>query len=110
MIAIRNWSTRRRLSLAFSGILIPFVAVTGIVMVASRTVRQNLLTIQEEILEIERTMNLRLSWDQLVLAMKDHMVIGGPKERMQLERRAAHFEATFRSLAARPTSGGRGLG
>lgn len=85
MIAIRNWSTRRRLSLAFVGILTPFVAVTGIVMVASRTI-QGQLTIQEEMLDIERTTNLRLSWNQLVLAMKDYMVIGGPKERMQLDR------------------------
>jgi len=102
MIAIRNWSTRRRLFLAFVGILIPFVAVTGIVMVASRTIRQNLLTIQEEMLEIERTTNLSLSWNQLVLSMKDYMVIGGPRERMQIERHAAYFKAAFKSLAATP--------
>jgi signal transduction histidine kinase len=102
MIAIRNWSTRRRLFLAFVVILIPFVAVTGIVMVVSPTVRQDQLTIQEEMLDIERTTNLRLSWNQLVLAMKDYTVIGDPKERMQLERHVSHFSTAFRLLAATP--------
>ncbi len=102
MIAIRNWSTRRRLFLAFVVILIPFVAVTGIVMVVSPTVRQDQLTIQEEMLEIERTTNLRFLWNQLVLAMKDYTVIGGPTERMQIERHAPHFSTAFRLLTATP--------
>lgn len=48
MRRIRDWSIRTRLLLAFAGILIPFVAFTGIVMVASRTVRQSLSAVQEE--------------------------------------------------------------
>jgi signal transduction histidine kinase len=103
MVRINNWSIRTRLFLAFGGILIPFVAFTGIVMVASRTVRQDLLTIQEEVLDIEGTTKLWLSWNQLVLAMKDFMVNRGPGERVRFERQAAHFEAAFKSLAATPS-------
>lgn len=103
MRRIRDWSIRTRLLLAFAGILIPFVAFTSLVMVASRTVRQSLSTIQEEAaLDMERTVDLRLAWDQLVLAMKDYKVTGGFKERMLVERRAAHFEAAFRLLATTP--------
>lgn len=102
MIGIRDWSIRARLLLAFAGVLIPFVAFTSIIMVSSRTVRQRLSAIQEEVeLDVKRTADLRLAWDQLVLAMKDYMAIGGLK-RMQVERRAAHFEAAFRLLAATP--------
>lgn len=102
MIGIRGWSIRVRLLLAFAGVLIPFVAFTSIVMVSSRTVRQRLSAIQQEVeLDVKRTADLRLAWDQLVLAMKDYMAIGGLK-RMQVERHAAHFEAAFRLLAATP--------
>lgn len=102
MRRIRDWSIRTRLFLVFVVILIPLVAITGIVMVASPAVRQGQLTIQEEMLDIERTTNLRLLWNQLVLAMKDYTVIGGPKERMQIERHASHFSTAFRLLAATP--------
>jgi len=53
MRRIRDWSIRARLFLAFGGILIPFVAFTSIGMVASRTIRQGLSTIQEEMLDTE---------------------------------------------------------
>ncbi|HWR21472.1 MAG TPA: hypothetical protein VN444_06405 [Verrucomicrobiae bacterium] len=39
--------------MAFAEILIPFVAVTGIAMVASRTIRQSQSTIQEEMLDFD---------------------------------------------------------
>lgn len=50
---------------------------------------------------MKKTADLRLAWDQLVLAMKDYMSIWGLK-RMQVEQHAAHFEAAFRLLAATP--------
>ncbi len=101
MRRIRDWSIRTRLFLAFGGILVPLVAFTSISMVASRTVRHGLLAIQEETtLDLTREISLKLSWDQLVLAMKDYMVTGGLKERMQVERHTVQFEAAFRPLAA----------
>ncbi|MGB4781619.1 hypothetical protein [Candidatus Methylomirabilis sp.] len=104
MRRIRGWSTCRCLFLAFGGGLIPFVALANIGMVASRIVRQGLSAIQEETaLGLERIANLKLSWDQLVLVMKDCMVTGGLKERMQVDRHTAHFEAAFRSLATIPS-------
>ncbi len=96
MRQIRGWSTCRCLFLAFGGGLIPFVALASIGMVASRIVRQGLSAIQEEtVLDLERIANLKLSWDRLVLAMKGYMGTGGLKERMQVERHTAHFEAAF---------------
>lgn len=106
MRRIRDWSIRARFVLAFGGILILFVAFTSIGLIASRAIRQGLSTIHEEtVLDLEHAVNLKLSRDQLMLAMKDYMVAGGLKERMQVERYAAHFEAAFRSLAATPSQG-----
>lgn len=65
MRRIRGWVTRRYLFLAFGGGLIPFVALASIGMVASRIVRQGLSAIQEEMLGIERTTNLKLSCGEL---------------------------------------------
>ncbi|GEM_PF-3262074 len=53
MRRIRDWSARRCLFLAFAEILIPFVAVTGIVVVASRTIRQSQSIIQEEMFDFD---------------------------------------------------------
>ena len=53
MRRIRDWSTRRCLFLAFAEILIPFVAVTAIIMVVPLTIRQSQSTIQEEMLDCD---------------------------------------------------------
>lgn len=103
MRRIRDWSVRARLFLAFGGILFPLVVFVSIGMSTSRTARQDLAQIEEEAaIDLAREKDLRLAWDQLILAMNDYMVVGGLKERIQVERHVAHLKAAFRAVATLP--------
>lgn len=97
----RNWSIRTRLVLAFVGVLIPYLLLTGIEAVGLQAVWQRVHAIHgEAAMKFVGIANLQRVVAQLAMPANDYLITSDPKERMEFERRSARVHEVLAGLPA----------
>lgn len=90
MLGLRNWSIRRRLLLAFGGVLIPYLALAGIGALAFQALWQRVEFIQHAaVREIKGVGDIQLAISQLVMPANDYLITGDARQRWLFEQRLA---------------------
>jgi len=101
MKSIAQWSLRSRLLAAFFGVLIPYLALTGVGVVDFWALWQNVESVRDEaVVEIEGTADLQLTVTQLVLPANHYLITGDPREREEFDWRLARVKQIIASAAS----------
>lgn len=84
----RDWGIRKRLTLAFLGVLVPYVGLAALGAVGFHSLWQRVHAFQHEaVTELGAAADLQLTVAQLVMPANDYLITGDPRERDEFERR-----------------------
>jgi len=101
MKSIAQWSLRSRLLAAFLGVLIPYLALTGVGVVGFWALWQSIESLRHEaVAEINGTTHLQLAVTQLVLPANHYLITGDPREREEFDQRLARVKQSIAPVAS----------
>ncbi len=88
MVSIREWSIRRRLLLAFLGVLIPYLALAGVSTVGFWAMWRSLTAVYHEATVEQRVLSeAESAIDQIDISTREYLTARSPAARALLEQR-----------------------